>query len=149
MPSIATTFKKSQITSPPPVPQNKTPECCFVVQDTIDYNYWNREGHSRLSLIICNANGGLDISVSTTTYTVMSTDIRTHVLSYKDTVVTSVETSTSPFTSSELITFDLAAQNTNRAAGPATKSSELGGTATVTYAQTMYISPAWTMTKLT
>ena len=88
-----------------------------------------------------NADRALDTSISTTTYTATLTDLITHFSNYRDTIVTSVETSIAPFISSELITFDLAAEHipqTNSALGPATRSSELPGTATVTYAQTMY-----------
>jgi len=62
-------------------------------------------------------------------------------MSYVDGATSSIQTSYSPYTGSILIPLNLAAEqmpNTNSAGGPGTMSSALGGTATVTYAQTMY-----------
>ena len=65
--------------------------------------------------------------------------------------MTDTSTSISPFTSSLLVTFDLAARlpNTNNA-GPTPTESELSGAATVVYAQTVYasITPRGNLAKL-
>ena len=72
-------------------------------------------------------------------------DIIMHISSFRDGVTSSIETKTSAFISSELISFDLAAEpmpTTNSAPGPQTVSSELDGTSTVAYvpyAQTMCV----------
>ena len=68
-----------------------------------------------------------------------------HISIFRDGVTSSIETKTSAFISSELISFDLAAEPTsitNSAPGPQTASSELDGTslvAYVPYAQTMCV----------
>ena len=84
-----------------------------------------------------------DISTSTLYYTTVLTSLITHVSSYVDTAVTSVQTSYLPYTGSETFKYNNAEQpmqKTNNApGGPTTVSSGLGGTATVTYAQTMYV----------
>ncbi len=98
-----------------------------------------------------NTNHDSDTSVSTMSYTTESTDILYHYTQYSDTIVTDTTTSISPFTSSLLVTFDLAARlpNTNNA-GPTPTESELSGAATVVYAQTVYASrtPHRTLAKL-
>ncbi len=84
-----------------------------------------------------------DFSTSTLYYSTFLTSVITHVSSYVDTAVTSVQTSYIPYTNSKIFEYNNAEQpmqNTNNAAGgPTTVSSGLGGTATVTYAQTMYV----------
>ena len=84
-----------------------------------------------------------DISTSTLYYTTVLTSLIIHVSSYVDTAVTSVQTSYLPYTGSETFKYNNAEQpmqNTNNApGGPTTVSSGLGGTATVTYAQTVYV----------
>ncbi|MDI1489535.1 MAG: hypothetical protein OHK93_008816 [Ramalina farinacea] len=89
--------------------------------DTVDYRYWG------------------DTSVSTIPFTTSSTNIAVHVTHYQDTIITQTSTEISPFTSSILVTFDLAARlPTNGAgSGPVPTESQLDETQTVVYAQTI------------
>ncbi len=81
-----------------------------------------------------------DTSVSTISYTTSSTNIVVHETRHPDTVITDTSTVVSPFTSSLLVTFDLAARlpTNNAGAGPTPTESELSDVSTVVYAQTVY-----------
>ena len=81
-----------------------------------------------------------DTSVSTISYTTSFTDIVVHETRHPDTVITDTSTVFSPFTSSLLVTFDLAARlpTNNANVGPTPTESELSDISTVIYAQTVY-----------
>lgn len=79
--------------------------------------------------------------MSTIPFTIDSTQVTYHYTQYPDTIVTETTTTVVPFTSSVLVTFDLAAtlpSNNNNAAPTPTQSELSGVEATVTYAQTVY-----------
>ena len=91
--------------------------------------------------------------MSTLSYTTSLTNVVVHETHHPDTVVTDTSTVVSPFTSSLLVTFDLAARlpTNNAGAGPIPTQSELSDITTVVYAQTVYASEILTdeLTKLT
>ena len=81
-----------------------------------------------------------DTSVSTISYTTSITAIVVHETHHPDTVIADTSTVISPFTSSLLVTFDLAARlpTNNADVGPTPTESELSDISTVVYAQTVY-----------
>ncbi|KAG8527698.1 uncharacterized protein KY384_007852 [Bacidia gigantensis] len=85
------------------------------------------------------ADSILDTSISTISYTVPSTHVVNHITQYSDTVVTDASTSVTDFTSSILVTIDLAARLPSNGipGGPGPTQSELSGATTVVYAQTV------------
>lgn len=98
------------------------------------------------------ADWNVDTSISTLSYTTSVTNVVVHETHHPDTVVTDTSTAILPFTSSLLVTFDLAARlpTNNAGVGPTPTQSELRDITTVVYAQTVYASesPLCNMTKL-
>lgn len=84
-----------------------------------------------------------DTTVSTHTFTTVSTSIISRFTRFSDTVITNVQILRSPYTSSILVTFDLAARlptANNAGSGQTNVDSELSGAVTAVYAQTVYVN---------
>lgn len=84
-----------------------------------------------------------DTTVSTIIFSTVSTNIVSQFTVFSDTVITNVQTLRSPYTSSILVTFDLAAKlptASNAGSGQTNVASELSGAITAVYAQTVYAS---------